>query len=80
WESVAVIEAGAQGAYLLGRSHHLLGHQGSRLVLNLRPGCLCTAHHPTNSLNTHSFSCPPLIYCLIVSNTHGDEDDTSSHY
>jgi hypothetical protein len=53
WGAVAVTGARGPGgvAELLmsheGRSHHLPGLRGSRLVLYWRPGCLCTVHHPT---------------------------------
>ena len=53
WEAVATTGARGPGGiaeylpFLTGGNHHLWGHQGSRPVLNLGPGCLCTAPYLT---------------------------------
>jgi hypothetical protein len=52
-------------------SHHLAGHWGSRPLLNWRPDCLCTAHHPTWNMGllqiVHNSS---LSFALYTSNNN----------
>lgn len=37
----------AEHLLFLAGGSHLPGHQGSKPMLNREPGCLCTAHRPT---------------------------------
>jgi hypothetical protein len=79
WEAIAATGARGSGGvakhlpYLLGGSHHLPGHWGSRPVLYWGPGYLCMAHHPTTSPFTFLKERGYWSDCVICSKILGGE-------
>jgi hypothetical protein len=66
WEVVAATGVMNPRAILVGRSH-LSGHHGSKPVLDLQKGNLCSAHWPTAHLFTYFKGRSHWSDCVICS-------------